>query len=71
MNKYGFYIAYSYTRDRAFGFGSCTIFKENNNIRVKELEDELKEDLKKEGIADNAVIINVLPITIKGIKIKN
>lgn len=68
--KYKFYVSYTYTKGTGFGFGSCTCFKDHDNVPIKEFEDDINKDLKENGIADNIVVLNVLPEIVKGTKTK-
>lgn len=66
--KYKFYVSYTYTKGT--GFGSCTISKDYDNVPIKEFEAYLNKDLKEEGIAENVIVLNVLPEKVKGTKTK-
>ena len=68
--KYKFYVSYTYTKDRAFGFGSCTCIKDHDNVPIKEFESELNKDLIENGLADKVIILNAVPELAKGTKTK-
>ena len=68
--KYKFYISYTYTKGTGFGFGSCTCVKDHDNVPIKEFEDDINKDLKEKDVADNVVVLNVLPGIVKGTKTK-
>lgn len=66
MKEYRFFVAYSYVRNGVLGFGSCIMVRNYKNACIKEFEAEIQEDLKKEGVAENVIVLNVLPETVKG-----
>lgn len=70
MKEYRFFVAYSYIRNGVFGYGSCIMVRNYENVRIKEFEAEIQEDLKKEGVAERVIVLNVLPEFVKGTRCK-
>lgn len=68
---YKFHVSYQYMRGGiVHGYGSVTYSEKYNDVSVKHIEAEISESLQKDGVADQAIVLNVMPAKVKGSKVK-